>query len=96
MIIHPKPYVQECEVKWATGSLITNKTSGQDGIPAELVQILKDDPVKVMHSQYASKFGKRRIPTELKKVSFIPTPKKGNAKEWSNYRTIALISRATR
>ena len=71
-----KPDILECKVKWALGSITTNKASGGDGIPAELFQILKDDSVKVQHStQYASKFGKLSNVLGLEKVSFHSNPK---------------------
>ena len=86
----------ECEVKWALGSITVNKASEGDGIPAELFQILKDEPVKVLH-KYGSKFGKLSSGHRTGKVSvFIPIPKKGNDKECSNYHTIALISHASK
>ena len=83
MITHLEPDILECEVKWALESIATNKASGGDGIPVELFQILKDDAVKVLHS-ICQQIWKRSV--------FIPIPKKGNAKECSNYRTITLIS----
>ena len=96
VIIHLEPDILECEVKRASGSITTNKASGGDGIPVELFQILKDDVVKVLH-QYASKFGKLSGGyTTGKRSVFIPIPKKGNAKKCSNYRTIALISHASK
>ena len=86
----------ECEVKWALESITMNKASGGDGIAVELFQILKDDAVKVLHSN-ASKFGKlQQWPQDWKRSVFIPIPKKGNAKECSNYCTIALISHASK
>ena len=79
-------------VKWALGSIITNKASGGDGIPVELFQILQDDAVKVLHS-----ICQQIWPQDWKRSVFIPIPKKGNAKEWSNYRTlIAFISQASK
>ena len=84
--------------KWASGSITTNETSGGDEIPAELFQILKDDAVKVLH-KHASKFGKlstQQWPQDWKRSVFISNPKKGNAKEFSNYCTIALISHASK
>ena len=88
MIAHLEPDILECEVKWALESITTNKASGGDGIPVELLQILKDDSVKVLYS----------ICYQIWKTClvFIPIPKKGNAKECSNYRTIALISHASK
>ena len=92
VITHLEPDILECEVKWALGSITMNKASESDGIPVELFQILKDDAVKVLHS-YVSKFGKLSSGHRTGKRSvFIPIPKKGNAKECSNYRTIALTS----
>ena len=94
VIIHLEPDILECEVKWALGSISTNKASGGDGIPVELFQILKDDAVEVC-TQYASKFGKLNSGHRTGKGrSFIPIPKKDNAKECSNYCTIALTSHA--
>ena len=93
---HLEPDILECEVKWALGSIITNKASGGDGIPVELFQILKDDAVKVC-TQYAGKFEKlSSFPQGWKRSVFTPIPKKGNAKECSNYHTIALISHASK
>ena len=90
MITHLEPDILECKVKWALGSITTNKASGCDGIPIELFQILKDDAVKVLHSIWKT----QQWPQDWKRSVFIPVPKKGNAKEFSNYRTIALISHA--
>ena len=95
MITHLEPDILECEVKWALESITMNKASGGDGIPLELFQILKEDAVKVRH-KYASKFGKLSSGHRTGKNVFIPIPKKGNAKECSNYRTIALISHASK
>ena len=94
VITHQEPDILECEAKWALENIIMNKASGGDGIPVELFQILKDDAVKVLHS-IASKFGKLSSGHRTGKVS-IPTPKKGNAKECSNYGTIALISHTSK
>ena len=88
-IPHLEPDILECEVKWALGSITTNKAIGGDGIPVELFQILKDDAVKVLHSICQQNSA---VATGLEKSVFIPIPKKGNAKECSNYRTITLIS----
>ena len=85
----------ECEVKWALESITTNKASGGDGIPVELFQILKDDAVKVLHSIYQQIWKTQQWPQDWKRSVFIPIPKKGNAKECSNYHTIALISHAS-
>ena len=82
----------ECEVKWALESITTNKASGGDGIPVELFQILKDNAVKVLHSICQQIWKTQQWPQDWKKVSFIPIPKKGNAKECSNYHTIVFIS----
>ena len=95
MLIHLEPYILECEVKWALESITTNKASGGDGIPVEIFQILKDDALKVLH-WYARKFGKLSSGHRTGKGYFNPIPKKGNAKECSNYRTIALISHASK
>ena len=78
--------------KWALGNITMNKTSGGDGIPAELFQILKDDSVKVLHSTYQQIWKTQQWPQDWKRSVFIPVPKKGNTKECSNYHTIALIS----
>ena len=82
------------EVKWALESITMNKASGGDGIPVELFQILKDDAVKVLHSICQQIWKTQQWPQDWKRSVFIPIPKKGNAKECSNYRTIALISHA--
>ena len=84
-----------CEVKRALGSITTNKASGGDGIPVELFQILKDDAVKVLHSICQQIWKTQQWPQDWKRSVFIPIPKKGNAKECSNYCTIALISHAS-
>ena len=90
-----KPDILECEVKRALESITMNKASGGDGIPVELFQILKDDAVKLLHS-VCQQIGKtQQWPQDWKRSVFIPIPKKGNAKECSNYRTIALISHAS-
>ena len=92
MITHLEPDILECEVKWALGSITTNKASGGDGIPVELFQILKDDAVKVLHSICQEIWKTQQWPQDWKRSVFIPIPKKGNAKECSNYCTTALIS----
>ena len=92
MITHLEPDILECEVKWALGSITTNKASGGDGIPVELFQILKDDAVKVLHSICQQIWKTQQWPQDWKRSVFILIPKKGNAKQCSNYRTIALIS----
>ena len=92
VITHLEPDILECEVKWALGSITLNKASGGDGIPVELFQILEDDAVKVLHSICQQIWKTQQGSQDWKKSVFIPIPKKGNAKECSNYRTIALIS----
>ena len=96
VITHLEPDILECEVKWALGSVITNKASRADGIPAELFQILKDDAVKVLHSVCQQIWKTQQWPQDWKRSVFIPIPKEGNAKECSNYRTIVLISHASK
>ena len=96
MITHQEPDILECEVKWTLESITTNKASGGDGIPAELFQILKDDAVKVLHSICQQIWKAQQGPEDWKRSLFIPVPKKGNAKECSNYCTIALISHASK
>jgi len=96
MIIHLEPDILECEVKWALGSITTNKASGGDGIPVELLQILKDIAVKVLHSICQQIWKTQQWPQDWKRSVFIPIPKKVNAKECSNYCTIALISHASK
>ena len=92
MLTHLELDILECEVKWALGGIIMNKASGDDGIPAELFQILKDDAVKMLHS-ICQQIWKTQ---QWKKSVFIPVPKKGNAKECSNYCTVVLISHASK
>ena len=96
VITHLEPDIPEGEVKWALGSITTNKASGGDGIPVELFQILKDDAVKVLHSICQQIWKTQQWPQDWKRSVFIPIPKKGNTKECSNYRTIALISHASK
>ena len=96
VITHLQPDYLECEVKWALGSITTNTASGGDGIPVELFQILKDDAVKVLHSIYQPIWKTQQWQQDWKKSVFIPIPKKGNAKECSNYRTVALISHVSK
>ena len=91
-----EPDILECEVKWASGSITMNKASGGDGIPVELLQILKNDAVKVLHSICQQIWKTQQCPRAWKWSVFTPILKKGNAKESSNYRTIALISHATK
>ena len=92
MTTHLKPDNLECEVKWALGNITTNKASGGDGIPVELFQILKNDAVKVLHSTCQQICKTQQWPQDWKRSVFIPVSKKGNAKEFSNYNTIAIIS----
>ena len=96
VITHLEPDILECKVKWALGSITTNKASGGDRIPVELFQILKDDAVKVLHSICQHIWKSQQWPQDWKRSVFIPIPKKGNAKECSNYCTIALISHASK
>ena len=96
MITHLEPESLECELKWALGSITMNKASGDDGIPVELIQIPKDDAVKVLHSICQQIWKTQQWPQGWKRSVFIPIPKKGYAKECSNYRTIALISHASK
>ena len=91
VITHLEPDILECEVRWALGSITMNKASGGDGIPVELFQILKDDAVKVLHSICQQIWKTQQWPQNWKKSIFIPTSKKGNPKECSNYCTIAFI-----
>ena len=86
----------KCKVKWGLESITMNKASGGDGIPVELFQILKDDAVKVLHSICQQIWKTQQWPQHLKWSVFIPIPKKYNAKEFSNYHTIALISQASK
>ena len=94
--IHLEPDILEYELKWALGSIIKNKASGDDGITVALSQILKDDAVKVLHSVRQQIWKTQQWPQDWKRSVFIPIPKKGNAKECSNYHTIALISHASK
>ena len=96
MITNIEPDILESKVKWTLGSITTNKASGGDGIPVELFQILKDDAVKVLHSICQQIWKTKQWPQDQKRSVFIPIPKKGNAKECSNYHTIALISHASK
>ena len=95
VITHLEPDILECEVKWALESITTNKASRGDGI-LELFQILKDDTVKVLHSICQQIWKTQQCPQDWKRSVFIPIPKKGNAKECSNYHTFALISHASK
>ena len=96
VITHLEPDILECEVKWALESITMNKAIGGDGIPVELFQILKDDAVKVLHSICQQIWKTQQWPQDWKRSVFIPIPKKGNAKECSNYHIIALISHTSK
>ena len=96
MITQLEPDILECEVKWALESITTNKASGCDGIPVELFQILKDNAVKVLHSICQKIWKTQQWPRDWKRSVFLPISKKGNAKECSNYYTMAVISHASK
>jgi len=96
MITHLEPDILECEVKWALASITMNKASGGDAIPVELFQILKDDAVKILHSVCQQIWKIQQWSQDWKMSIFIPIPKKGNAKECSNYCIIALISHTSK
>ena len=96
MITHLEPDILEYEVKWVLGSITANKASGGDGIPVELLQILKDNAAKVIYSICQQIWKTQQWPQDRKRSVFIPIPKKGNAKECSNYSTITLISHASK
>ena len=96
MITHLEPDILECEEKWTLERITTNKASGGDGIPVELFHILKDDAVKVLHSICQQIWKTQQGPQDWKRSVFIPIPRKGNAKEGSNYCTIAHISHASK
>ena len=96
VITNLEPDILECEVKWAFGSITTNKASGGEGIPIELLQILRADAVQVLHSICQQIWKSQQWPQDLKGSVFTPIPKKGNAKECLNYCTIALISHASK
>ena len=91
VITHLEPDILEREARWALGSITMNKASRGDGIPGELFQILKDDAVKVLHSICQKTWKIQQWPQDWKWSVFIPIPKKGNAKECSNYHTTVLI-----
>ena len=95
VVTHLEPDILECEVKWALGSITANKASRSDGIPAELFQILKD-AVKVLYSTHQQIWKNQQWPQDWKRSVYTSTPKKGNAKEFSNYHTIVLISHASK
>ena len=96
MITHLEPDILEREDKWALESITMNKASGGDGIPVELFQILKDYAIKVLHSICRQMWKTQQWPQDWKRSIFIPIPKKGNAKECSNYLKIALISHVSK
>ena len=96
VITHLEPDILQCELKWALGSITVNKASGGNGIPGELFQILKGDAVKVLHSICQQIWKTQQWPKDWKRSVFILIPKKGNAKECSNYCTIVLISHASK
>ena len=96
MITNLEPDILECEVKWALESITKNKASGGNGIPVELFQILKYDAAKVLHSICQQIWKTQQWPQDWKRSVFIPIPKKGNAKECSNYCTITLISHTSK
>ena len=96
VITHLEPDILECEVKWALGSITKNKATGGDGIPVKLFKILKGDAVKVLHSVCQQIWKTQQWPQDWKRSVFIPIPKKGSAKQCSNYRTIVLISHASK
>ena len=95
MITDLEPDILKCEVKWALETITMNKASGGDGIPVELFQILKDDAVKVLHLICQQIWKTKQWPQDWKRSFFIPIPKKGNVKEYSNYHAIARISHAS-
>ena len=92
VVTHLEPNILECEVKWALRSITTNKASGLDGIPVERFQILKDDAVKMWHSMCQQIWKTQQWPQDWKRSVFIPIPKKGNAKECSDYRSCIHLS----
>ena len=96
VITHLEPDILECKVKWALGSITTNKASGGDGIPLELFQILKDDAVKVLCSIYQQIWKTQQWPQDWKRSVFISVPKKGSTKECSNYHIIVFISHTSK
>ena len=96
VVTHLEPDILECEVKWTLGSTTTNKAIEGDGIPAKLFHMLKDDAVKVLHSICQQIWKTQQWSQDWKRSDFIPIPKKGNAKECSNYLTTVLISHASK
>ena len=96
VITHLEPDILECKIKWALGSITTNKASGGDRISAELFQILKDDAVNMLHLLCQQIWKTQQWPQDWKRSVFIPAPKKGYAKEYTNYHTMALISHTSK
>ena len=96
VVTHLESDILECKVKWALGSITANKASGSDGIPAEIFQILKDDAMKVLHTICQLIWKTQQWPQDWKRSVFIPSAKKGNAKQCSNYHTIVLLSHASK
>ena len=96
VLTHLEPDILECEVKWALKSITTQKASGSDRIQVEVFQILKDDAMKMLHSICQQVWKTQQLPQDWKRSVFIPIPKKGNAKEYSNYNTVALISKVSK
>ena len=96
VVTHLGPNILECEVKWVLGSITTNKASGGDGIPAELLKILKDDTVKVLHSICQQIWNTQQWPQDWERSVFILISKKGKVKECSNYCTVVLISHSSK
>ena len=96
MTTHIEPDILGCKVKWALGSITMNKASGGDGIPAEVFQILKDDAAKVLHSICQQIWKTQLWPQDWKRSVFIPIPRKGNAKQHSNYHTIVITAQASK
>ena len=96
VITHLEPDILECEVKWAIESITKNKVRKSDGFQVELFQIMEDDAVKVLHAICQQIWKIQQWPQDWQSSVFIPIPKKGNAKECSNYCTIALISHASK
>ena len=95
VVTHLEPDILECKVKWTLGSITTTKARGGDGNLVELFQILTDDAVKVLPSICQQIWKTQQWPQDWKRSVFISVPKKGNAKECSNYCAIALISHAS-
>ena len=96
VVIHPEPDILKCEVKWSLGSTAVNKASGDNGIPAELFKILKDEATKVLHSECEQIWKTQQWPQDWKRSVLIPVPKKGRNNKCSNHQTVALISHASK